>query len=173
MNKNIFITKNILFLAIILMLSSFFISCSSKANEPNVKKNKSNAESVSAEQPKVIAILNSGKDVENWKRMNEMESFQKIDAWGAMLNEAENYEKIKQYNKAEEAYKAAIKLDPEHQGVARYGLADIYEATGQYQLALEQIEWLMEGQTRQDVLAELQARKQKLEQLLKEHSTSI
>ena len=65
---------------------------------------------------------------------------------------------IKEYKEALETQKGGS------EGMARYGLSVCYEKTGQYKLALEQINWLLERKVAST--PELLERKQRIEKLL-------
>jgi tetratricopeptide (TPR) repeat protein len=102
------------------------------------------------------------------------EEGQKINLWGRQLEIAGEYEKAQNYEQAEIAYKKAIELSPakSDQGVARIALADIYEATHQYERSIEQIDWLLSRDLRKDVLDDLRLRKQKMEEILADQTNS-
>lgn len=100
------------------------------------------------------------------KAMLETDDFRKIDEQWNHIHRARDYEKSSKYDLAEIEFKKAIEADKSDQGVPRRGLARIYEASGKYEQALEQIEWLIKRTSRKDVLDELFTRKQTLEKLL-------
>lgn len=101
-----------------------------------------------------------------------IEGLKEIQPWADQIHKARAYEKAGDYRQAEIEYKRAIELSPDQpdQGVARSGLIRIYEASGKYKLAIEQIDWLLAQGLRQDVTDKLLAQKQTLEKLLVEQT---
>jgi hypothetical protein len=62
-------------------------------------------------------------------------------------------------------------MNKHDQRMARLGLLRAYEATEQYELALEQANWLIQRAFRNDVLIELNITKQSLEKRLADQKT--
>ena len=91
----------------------------------------------------------------------------KISAIVMIEEKGTEYEKEGKYDLAIEQYKKALEMGgPEW--VERALLAGAYEKSGQYELAVQEINWLIPRIARQEVKDEYIARKQKLEELLKE-----
>jgi tetratricopeptide (TPR) repeat protein len=78
-----------------------------------------------------------------------IQALSKTDAWDHHFRRAEALVLQKRYEEAAEEYKEAIKAsgDGGLQRIARLGLVDVYEATGQYRLAADELTFLVEHQT--------------------------
>ncbi|GEM_PF-6188336 len=148
----------LLFLALSFTVIYSF-GCSVKAEEQKSSSSKTG-------QDNTLYILNSEKDAQGMKAMLETDDFRKIDEQWNHIHRARDYEKSNKYDLAEIEFKKAIEADKSDQGVSRRGLARIYEASGKYEQALEQINWLLERTSRPDVKADLLTRKQTLEKRL-------
>jgi len=153
-------------------ISACLASCSSRAEEN--KKGITTVSPSTAGNTTSVYVVHDKKEAEEMKAMLQTERFRKIDAQWSQIHKAGAYEKAKDYKQAEIEYKKAIELAPEKidETVPRAALADIYEATGQYEKAIEQLDWLIKGKPRKDVLDELLTRKQSLEKLLAEQTAN-
>src|SRR5581483_1555180 len=75
----------------------------------------------------------------------------------------------KRYDQAIELFEKALKtpgLSRTTEWISRGALSEAYEAKGQYALAIPEIDWQIAQGSRQEVIEELNARKQNLEKLL-------
>lgn len=144
---------------VVVIVASFFVSCAPEAKEAGSVQEQS-----TANKSKSPFVIVAGR--KEGEAMINNKSFKQIDAQWDRIDQARVYERTGNYELAEIEFKKAIEADPSDQGVPRRGLARIYEASGQYQKALDQINWLLERTSRQDVKDELLTRKQTLEKLL-------
>lgn len=161
MNKNI--------LAIAFIFTLFIqVGCSSQAEDKVIHKKSEHVESSTAGSQKLVVFAG--------KKEGEamIEGLKEIQPWANQVKKAANYEEEDDYKQAEIEYLKAIELSPDKadQGVARSGLIRIYEATGKYKLAIEQIDWLLAQGLRKDVTDKLLAQKQNLEKLLADQTRS-
>jgi len=81
-------------------------------------------------------------------------------------NIAWQYYQIGEYERAIEEYKKALEMSEHHQWVSRYRLSEAYEKTGNHKVALQEIEWLISQNPRQQVMDELKKRKEKNLQMM-------
>ena len=82
---------------------------------------------------------------------------------------ATKYYEEKKYDQSISELKKVLSspdLRPTTEWVARAGLGDAYEANGEYNFALEEINWQITQGPRQDVLDELNARRKRLERAM-------
>lgn len=86
-------------------------------------------------------------------------------------NIAWEYYQSGEYEKAIEEYKKVLAMSAHHQWVPRYRLSEAYEKTGNYELALQEIEWLISQNPRQQVMDELMKRKEKILQMITRTTT--
>jgi len=123
---------------------------------------------------RIFALAMNAKDRKAIEESSGSERGIKIKVWADQVKRAGAYEDAKNYEMAEIEYKKAIQLAPEKidEWESRSGLARIYEATGQYELAIEQLDWLIKGKPRKDVIDKLLSRKQTLEKLLAEQTNA-
>lgn len=82
------------------------------------------------------------------------------------LDKARDYEKEGKYDSAISEYKKAAELGDKW--VPKMRLSQLYEKTGQYQFALQELTWLISKNPREDVLSDLTERKQRIEKLTQE-----
>jgi len=157
---------------VLLLAGCLLASCSNRATEDTEKQKI--IDSPSVKWGTTVYIVPGKKEAEGVKAMMEAEGFKKINEWGDHLNKAGRYEETKNYNLAEGEYTKALQLSPNKtdEGAARIGLSRIYEVTDRYQLAIQQIDWLLSRDLRKDVLERLRLRKQKLEKLLSEQTSA-
>lgn len=80
---------------------------------------------------------------------------------------AYKYEEEGKYDLAIEHYKKELDTH-EEDWMAHCGLARAYEKSSQYELAIQEIDWIIAQNPRQQVKDEYIARKQKIEKLMKE-----
>ncbi len=159
--------KNVSVLVLFLFIPAFLLAgCSAKAQDQSKDQGLTATLPSNANRDTTVYIVPGKKEAEGVKSMMESDRFNKISTWGRYINQGIGYEQAGKYEQAEVEFKKAIEVDKNDQGVPRRGLARVYEATGQYQLALEQINWLIQRTSRKDVLDELIVRKQNLEKLL-------
>lgn len=91
----------------------------------------------------------------------------KIDYFHDILDQGIKYEEEGKYDLAVEQYKKA--LDTHHDDwMAHCGLARVYEKSGQYELAIQEIDWIVAQNPRQQVKDEYMAQKQRLEKVIEE-----
>lgn len=156
-------------LASLTLVLFFLIGLAQKIESKVKSERQTPSETRTPERPDLVVFAGK-KEIEEMKEMEEMAIFKAIDAKWKEINKATAYEKAGNYELAEQAYKKAIEVAPglSNEWVPREGLADLYEKTHQYEKAIEQLDWLIQGKPRQDVLDEFLLRKQKLEQLVKE-----
>lgn len=91
----------------------------------------------------------------------------KIDEFGDILDQGKKHEDNGRYVLAIEQYKKALATGHDD-WMARCGLARVYEKSGQYKLALTEINWIIAQNPRQQVKDEYIVRKQKLEKLIEQ-----
>jgi len=144
----------------------FLAGCSNKVEEKTENREPKIHSSSNTNRDTTLYVVPGKKAAEEMETMMKTDSFKRINEWGNHINQGIRYEQAKNYEQAEIEFKKAIEADRSDQGVPRRGLVRVYETTGQYQLALDQIDWLIQRTSRKDVLDELLTRKQKLEQLL-------
>jgi len=91
------------------------------------------------------------------------ESAERIHTKNKYLDEGMRYAEQGEYNLAISEYKRAAELGGKW--VPKMRLAQLYENTGQYKLALQELNWLISKNPREDVLNDLTERKQRIEKL--------
>jgi tetratricopeptide (TPR) repeat protein len=109
------------------------------------------------------------KNIKGTKIKEEIIS--KIQEVGAIIKNGSKYEDEGKYDLAIEQYKKAMELgENDDKALCRVLLADVYEKSGQYELAIQEIDWIIAQNPREEVKDEYIARKQKLEKLITERS---
>lgn len=89
----------------------------------------------------------------------------KIDEYNSVYSQAVKYEKEGKYDLAIEEYKKAFNKG-ESEWMVRCGLADSYAKAGQHELALQEVDWIIVQNPREEVKNEYLIRKQLLEKLI-------
>jgi len=93
-------------------------------------------------------------------------SVERIHTKNKYLDEGMRYAGQGEYDLAISEYKKAAELGDKW--VPKMRLSQLYEKTGQYKLALQELNWLISKNPREDVLNELTERKQRIEKLTQE-----
>jgi len=93
-------------------------------------------------------------------------SVERIHTKNKHLDEGMRYAEQGKYDLAISEYKKAAELGDKW--VPKMRLAQLYEKTGQYKLALQELNWLISKNPREDVLNDLTERKQRIEKLTQE-----
>jgi tetratricopeptide (TPR) repeat protein len=107
------------------------------------------------------------KNIEGARISEERRS--KIYNWGQILKNGDIYEKEGKYDLAIDQYRKALELGA-NKSVCKAALARVYEKSNQYGLAIQEIDWIIAQNPREEVKDEYIARKQKLEKLITERS---
>lgn len=82
------------------------------------------------------------------------------------IDKGKKYQTEGKYDLAIEEYKKAEELaEGGYKGISKRYLAEVYEKTGQYDLALKEIEWLISRGPREEVIKELNAWKSRIQKL--------
>ena len=91
----------------------------------------------------------------------------RISEEGEQIDKAMKLEKEGKYDLAILEYKKALEMGMS-ESEARYGLSICYEKTGQYDLAIEQIDWFISKKPGEDAMKNLIQRKAHIQKLLQE-----
>lgn len=110
------------------------------------------------------------KNLEGQEAMAEMKT--KIHEFATIIRSGKQYEDEGRYNLSIEKYKMALEMAKEQDDIwmAHCGLARAYKKSGQYELAIKEIDWIIAQNPRQEVKDEYIVRKQRIEELLKKEN---